>query len=201
MPRKPTKKPVRKRPAATIKSEKTPVSSFLYIFVIAAVVGFAGFLYYLETNSVDNKVKATKTTKPTKEVHKAQTKQLAKPKETPIKYDFYGVLPNIEIEVDKPYPKPSKTLINSKNEPLKIVDKSSGPLYQLQISATSSEQKAEALRAELGFMGVQSNISPVKVSKGMLYRVRVGPSKDKVNLLRFKKILEKKGFKPILQTL
>jgi len=209
MARKPAKKPVKKKPAATFKSEPKQGSSFFYGFVIVAVLSFAGFIYYLEKNSATDS-QISKSTKPQtkpqndKSATKAknQTKQSQTSDAASINYEFYGVLPNIEIEVDRPKAKVTNTIRNSKNEPLKIIDNDARVgLYQLQISAFSSEQKAEKLRAELGFMGVQSNISPIKARDKMLYRVRVGPSKDKTNLLRFKKILENKGFKPILQTL
>ena len=130
--------------------------------------------------------------------------------EEEIHFDFYEILPEVEIEpnisripenkkVSTTNTVTSKQSVSSKKSTASQKS-NKADLYQLQISAFQTKEKAESLKAQLAFMGVQSNISSRLTSKGQkLFRVRIGPTSNKQNLIKIKRSLEKRNFKPFLQ--
>ncbi len=200
-----------KKPAAT-KIPPARKFSVFHAFVFVLVIAFAGFLVYLNGIPVKEKPVSSKETQQKTKTKKELVKKgkTAKEKVQKREYEFYTILPDIEIEASHDYPnnagvvktkKAQKTAVASSSTPNKsLVRNNSEKLYQLQISAFKEQNKAESLRAELGMMGVQSNISTVALNNGVkMYRVRIGPTKDKKNLIEIRKILEQQNFKPFLQ--
>ncbi|MFK7794958.1 MAG: SPOR domain-containing protein [Gammaproteobacteria bacterium] len=83
-------------------------------------------------------------------------------------FDFYTILPELEVVVDKD-DRQSSTSINNKPP--------TGN-YVLQVGSFKSSDEADSLKAQLALMGVETNIETVKVNTINWHRVRVGPSKD-----------------------
>lgn len=85
-------------------------------------------------------------------------------------FDFYTLLPELEVVVDK------KPLPDNK---LKANGAGS---YVLQIGSFKQNAEADTLKARLALLGVETNIEVVTVNKVSWHRVRIGPSKDIAHL-------------------
>ncbi len=83
-------------------------------------------------------------------------------------FDFYTLLPELEVVVDGDNPAKSNTTDQSRP----------AGEYVLQVGSFKSSEEADSLKAQLALMGVETNIETVKVNTVDWHRVRVGPSKD-----------------------
>jgi cell division protein FtsN len=86
-------------------------------------------------------------------------------------FDFYTLLPELEVVVDENTPK--KTDIKNNTS----TPKKSGN-YVLQVGSFKSNEEADSLKAQLALMGVVTNIEVVNVNGNKWHRVRIGPSQD-----------------------
>lgn len=103
-------------------------------------------------------------------------------------FDFYTLLPELEVVVDKD----SNT--NSSTSQHKSADAN----YVLQVGSFKSSEEADSLKAQLALMGVETNIETVKVNTINWHRVRIGPSKDIDQLQTTQKRLRTKNMDSIL---
>ncbi len=113
------------------------------------------------------------------------------PELSPIKkrtFDFYTLLPELEVVVDKETIPAS----NTASEQL------SGGEYVLQVGSFKSSEEADSLKAQLALMGVETNIETVKVNTINWHRVRIGPSKNINQLQSTQKRLRTKNMDSIL---
>lgn len=88
------------------------------------------------------------------------------------KFDFYTLLPELEVVVDENSPSNASNSANNDTG-----------TYVLQVGSFKSDHEADTLKARLALMGVETNIEIVTVNSAKWHRVRVGPSKDKNRLL------------------
>ena len=86
------------------------------------------------------------------------------------KFDFYTLLPELEVVVDE---NNRATHNNAQNDIGTFV---------LQVGSFKSNNEADTLKARLALMGVETNIEIVTVNDNKWHRVRVGPSQDKTQL-------------------
>lgn len=87
------------------------------------------------------------------------------------KYEFYSMLPEMEVAVpeDEPDSEPSK--------PPKPIDKPG--TYVLQAGSFRSFQQADQLKAQLALMGLEAHIQTVTIdNKNTWHRVRLGPFRE-----------------------
>ena len=87
-------------------------------------------------------------------------------------FDFYTLLPELEVVIDKANRMPSDRPNN----------KSPAGRYVLQVGSFKDHQQADSLKAQLALMGVETNIEKVTVNTINWHRVRVGPSKHSEQL-------------------
>ncbi len=147
------RKPIRKK----TKSTRTkPLPGWIWL-VTGLIIGLsATFL-----PSINEKSNITQTT----------NIEEKKPSVAPVSkrtFDFYTILPELEVVVDKNDQQPSTTAN-------KILPAGK---YVLQVGSFKNSDEADSLKAQLALMGVETNIETVKVNTINWHRVRVGPSKD-----------------------
>lgn len=92
------------------------------------------------------------------------------------KFDFYTLLPELEVVV----PADDAGSAKKPAEQLTDVDKI---LYVLQVGSFEQYKEADALKASLALLGIETNIEKVIVNGQAWHRVRVGPSSDKNRIL------------------
>ena len=187
-----------RKTGATRNSEQK--SSGWSWMIMGLLVGlFVAFLVYLDKipeqgNNVTASKKEQKTSKP-------ETKEKkVRPKEH--EFDFYTVLPDrkVEVTVDEGEPvksKPKAQVKTQDNSP----GTQSAALYQLQVGAFKSLEKADAMKARLAFMGVESNIQVMQASGQKMYRVRVGPNSDAKKMEQIKAQLKSQNINTFMQKL
>lgn len=104
----------------------------------------------------------------------AKAPELAPAAENKPKYDFYSVLPEMEVVVPEEEIKSSAT-----QAAVLPADASGNPQrFVLQAGSFRSNADAEALKARLALMGLRAQITPVTVNGTDFFRVRVGPFAD-----------------------
>ena len=107
--------------------------------------------------------------------------QVAKPSEPAItkepktkqKFDFYTLLPELEIVIPQEETQPPKPKPAAKQQ----TEYKGG--YLLQAGSFQQFNEADSLKARLALIGVQANIQSVEVNKTKWHRVQIGPSNDR----------------------
>jgi len=121
-----------------------------------------------------------KQAKPPKAEKKKKTPATPKPR-----FDFYTILPEMEVVVPEPEPEmktPRRPPLGEKGGAGKAVKAS----YMLQMGSFRKYADADRLKASLALVGIEAEIQRVTVNGGeVFHRVRSGPySREKVNALR-----------------
>jgi len=189
-------------------------SSGLSWMIMGLLVGlFVAFLVYLDKipsqQDEQNSISAQDQNKAIKD-NKSGTnaQQKSQPKEH--QFDFYTVLPDREVEtiaVEEAAVKKqvSKTSPITEAASVKSEDKKSATqsmaLYQLQVGAFRELNKADAMKARLAFLGVESNIQVIHNNGQKMYRVRVGPSTDSQKINQIKAQLKSQNINTFVQKL
>lgn len=98
------------------------------------------------------------------------------------RFDFYTILPEMEVVVPEPEPLPTVPAARPEPRP----QKQSGEKYMLQMGSFRKFADADRLKASLALVGIVAEIQKVNIKRGeIFYRVRSGPyGRDKVNALR-----------------
>lgn len=91
----------------------------------------------------------------------------AEPAEDPNRFSFYDLLPSFEViipEVETPAPRQEA-----------VVAIETPGLYMLQAGSFLTMQDAEAQRARVGLLGIESRLQRVTIDDRAFHRVRIGP--------------------------
>ncbi len=140
------------------------------MFLSFAVGAFAMFLLHIkdnvpaDTGSVNDDVKK-------------QVKEKSKAIEPT--FDFYTLLPEMEVVVEE-QKKPRQPIVTSPSSASKSSDKTNtnndNVRYMLQVGSFKKMGDADAFRAKLAFLGVESKVQKVTIdNKETWHRVQVGP--------------------------
>jgi cell division protein FtsN len=106
-------------------------------------------------------------------------------------FDFYTLLPELEVIVDPPTERKKKTAINTPPEKLKA-------MYYLQAGSFKNSDDASKLKGQLALMGVETNVETVNVNNINWHRVRVGPSRNLDDLQSIQKRLREEKIDSML---
>jgi cell division protein FtsN len=134
----------------------------------------------------------------------------AKPVKQETSFDFYTVLPEIEVVVPDTEPEKPKVVKEQANndqtkkadgEPV-VVNKSpavsDSSAYMLQAGSYQNQSDADKLKAQLGLMGFGSTIQKVSIQgRGDFYRVRLGPYTSHDQMEKVDKRLSANGIKAL----
>ncbi len=124
--------------------------------------------------------------------------KVTKEPETKRKFDFYTLLPELEIvipqeETQPPKQKPSASPTTTSKQQ---TDYTGG--YLLQAGSFQQFNEADSLKARLALIGVEANIQSVEVNKAKWHRVQIGPSNDRNALEQLRKRLKSSQIDTIL---
>ena len=123
-----------------------------------------------------------------------QTATAAKESEPRRRFDFYTLLPELEVVIpdEKEEPAVKKTPRTSTPPP-----KISGG-YILQAGSFQKLNEADSMKAKLAMLGVEAHIQTVKVNRETWHRVRIGPYKNLTQLKRVRDRLTKNNVDTLL---
>ncbi len=132
----------------------------------------------------DEQPVASTTTKPA---------EVVAPVENKPKYDFYSVLPEMEVVV------PEEEIKSSATQPAPLpADAAGNPQrFVLQAGSFRNNADAEALKAKLALTGLRAQVTPVTVNGADYFRVRVGPFADLRELDSARQTLQAAGISAI----
>jgi cell division protein FtsN len=112
------------------------------------------------------------------------------PKEKP-RFTFYDILPGQEIVVPSSITEPS-----GKPQP------GDDGVYVIQVAAYRTQEDADAEKAKLALLGLESRIEKVTIdNKDTYYRVRIGPEKSLAKVHTLMARLEQNGVQAVLMKL
>jgi cell division protein FtsN len=108
------------------------------------------------------------------------------------RFDFYRILPGQEVPVSEKELKQEQSKSAAKNNERKEP-------YLIQAGAFQSPTDADALKARLALLGLESSVEPVHLEdKGTLYRVRLGPYTDLEEINQVRQALAHNGINAAL---
>ena len=145
--------PYKKKPAAQ-QPESNFKSKLIVLIIILLIGAFSYGLWFLKTSP------STKTSN--QDVPEKATEQKAKTLPTPPKekWVYVDALKNKEVEVGQ------------------YEVKQGGP-YKMQCGSFKKQSQAEALKAKMAFVGIESQIQTAQGTNNMWYKVVLGPYERK----------------------
>lgn len=129
--------------------------------VLVTALAFAGYLA-MQAKPVplsSEKDKVALIDKPKTGLPKSSEKQPQTPQ-----FEFYSVLPEMEVEIPPDQLHPSAAPVKKSSE-----------IYQLQLGSYRSMDDAKRMEASLGLIGIAAHIERVTINDKTHYRVRSGP--------------------------
>lgn len=201
------KSPVKKKST----SNSAPAGGLLMLFA-GILIGSLGTVLWQGMQNRDGEVGSgiRKMMEQSKENdEKAVQQEKLEPEDVPVKqetnFDFYTVLPEIEIVVPDNEPKTTSTpkvKEEEKSKSVEVVDKSSEladtSAYMLQAGSHPRQSDADKLKAQLGLMGFSSNIQKVTIQgRGDFFRVRLGPYTTHDQMVKVDAKLSDNGIKTL----
>jgi cell division protein FtsN len=97
----------------------------------------------------------------------------AAPEQKKPRYDFYSVLPEIEVVIPD-----AELTAQSQKPPEPVAAGETAVRMFLQVGSFGNSGDAESLKARMALLGVQAQVTPVKINDRTWHRVRVGPYTD-----------------------
>ena len=122
---------------------------------------------------------------------------ITKEPKTKQKFDFYTLLPELEIVIPQEETRPPKQKPTSNTNTKQATTGYKGG-YLLQAGSFQQFNEADSLKARLALIGVQANIQSVEVNKTKWHRVQIGPSNDRAALEDLRKRLKSSQIDTIL---
>jgi len=169
------------------QQKSVPWGPMLLSFAVGA---FAMFLIHLNDN-VEPEHKTAKA-------EKAKVEKKTKGVEPT--FEFYSLLPEMEVVVDTPK-SPTRAIVTSPAQKStdtnsKTIDKTR---YMLQVGSFKNASDADAHKAKLAFLGIESKVQTVTIdNKDTWHRVQVGPIIGRVKADKLKKQLQKNDIDSLL---
>lgn len=161
-------------------TEHKPIPGWLWMLAGLAIGLFVSLLIYIKDNS-SGKLVITETVakvfQPQKQtdVRDVKKDKTTTPPEPPTsnkpKFDFYTILPELEVAI------PEQELINTTdNSNSKSTNDKAIQKYILQAGSFKKFEEADKLKARLALQGIVANIQKVKINDSDIWhRVRIGP--------------------------
>ncbi len=177
------------------RKKQKQVSAWVWLLVgYLAGAATVGFVWLKYGSGADNG--RWLGDRPPRMKHKTAHKPPA-PKKKPVpppNFDFYNLLPDQEVVVpDEELNRPSSVPANTAQQNPKL----SARRYLLQVGSVRTEAEADALKAKLAFLGLQAQVSHVKIKGVDWYRVRLGPFSNPAEVQKMRKRLAEKGYKAL----
>lgn len=155
----------------------TSQSQAVMPFIAGLVIGlFFAFIVYLKEHQSgmpadqSPEVVIQNINKPIPETDIAEEPRIPEPQ-----FDFYQILPNMEVNVSEWEAEEEKQA-----EPISADDSS---VYILQVGSFEQFEAADEIKAKLALLGVSADIQRVVINgRDIRHRVRVGPYKDPAKL-------------------
>lgn len=157
-----------RRKAATRTRGRKGTPGWMWLF--AGILIGLGLAWYLFAQGYIPQPEADETVTSQGPAEEAVGEEIApaKPEEKKSRYDFFTVLPEMEVVV------PEQEL-SRQTRPEAAVRQDDGEQYILQVGSFRERADAEQRRASLALLGETASIQTVTVNDATWHRVRIGP--------------------------
>ncbi len=146
--------------------------SWLLVVAAVLVAGGAGAFLWRERGGAGPAATTADDAQP-RAAKRAPPPAPAVPAEDPERFEFYDLLPDQEVEVDGNRPRPP----GAQPPPLRAPG-----IFVIQAGSFPGHAEADAVRARLALLGIESAIQTIAVDGRTFHRVRIGPIEDPVRL-------------------
>jgi len=200
----------KKPPRKSIPANKQSFQG-LGVLVIGIMIGSMATILWKGTQLADGGIgtgirqiiKTSRTQDISEQRQQVQIESEESPKQE-TNYDFFTVLPEIEIVTSDDYdPSTLRNLnnVSSTSKEKQTVDPGKinvNSTYMLQAGSYNSNSDAEKLKAELALKGLRSTIQKVSIQgRGDFYRVRLGPYSNYGEMILMDQVLAQQGIKAL----
>jgi len=175
----------------TTRKPKSQVPGWVWMLAGLLVGLFVAFLVYLQqiggTGALKHKLASSHSSKPattdTRAVKKSTPAVAPAPKKKDgINFDFYNILPEMEVVIPDEELKPGESPPQEK------------ATYYLQVGSFKSDSEAEARKAELLLLNFTPSVQNVTIDGTQTWhRVRVGPFTDRRKVDQARRKLQDNG--------
>jgi len=179
----------------TSKNKKS-LPGYVWLLSGLAIGLFIAFIVYLDKQPESNKSfgdavqqELQKLKQQTKQKESKKTMVATTPGKKEPKFNFYTILPELEVLIPENETRPPEIKNNNTN--------SSPKQYVLQVGSFQNLGDAEKLKANLAFLGLEANIEHVTVNRQAWHRVRTGPYQNKQQLYKNQKLLKRNNIPAI----
>ena len=185
--------------AKSQRKDNRPIPGWVWMLAGLAIGLFVALLVYIKDNS-SGKITITETVSQVFQQKKStEARGVKKNKETapPLptsnkpKFDFYTILPELEVAI------PEQELVDTPSNTESI----SKPniQYMLQAGSFKKFEEADKLKARLALEGIEANIQKVKINASdTWHRVRIGPLNNISQLNKTRRRLRSLGIASIV---
>ncbi|NOY61594.1 MAG: SPOR domain-containing protein [Gammaproteobacteria bacterium] len=178
--------------SSTKKKTKKPLSAWTGL-VIGLTIGLAiaAFIYLRsdQQQPAPSAEKVRQTAQPVTQQQAPAPQREIPPLPKP-RFDFYTILPELEVFIPQRDEKEGGNGSDHKNQPLPQVKVGDKGTYILQAGSFRQFGEADNLKASLALMGVESTIQTVTINnRDTWHRVRIGPFNGLNALNRIRKKL------------
>ena len=189
----------------TAKNKKS-LPGYIWLLSGLAIGLFVAFIIYLDKQPENNQdfgsavqAELEKLKQQTKKKNKTATSKVPVSAKKEPKFNFYTILPELEVLIPESETRPPATTSNgtAKNRASKPQHKIQKKQYILQVGSFQNLNDAKKLKANLAFLGLESGIQHVTVNKQAWHRVRTGPYQDKQQLYKNQKLLKQNNIPAI----
>jgi len=187
--KKKSKRTPKKASTGSRKKQKKPTPGWVWMLgglAIGLLVALVVFLADRGNETVKQAKQAVD--KAIKATPKPGAKKSAKPDKEASRFDFYTLLPELEVIIPESEIKKGRERIKEKET----------AVYMLQVGSFRSYTEADSLKAQLALLGVEANIDPVSSKGEQWLRVRVGPFTDTRTLNQVRNRLNKNNINTML---
>lgn len=178
-----------------MRNEKKSLPGYVWLLSGLAIGLFVAFIVYLDKQPESDKDFGSAIQQELDKLkQQAQKQKDVKPEaektEKEQKFNFYTLLPELEVLIPESETRPPEVASETRNKPAAGGQPANNKLYVLQVASFQNLGDAEKMKANLAFLGITANIQHVTVNKQSWHRVRTGPYKDKQQLYKNQKLLK-----------
>jgi cell division protein FtsN len=173
------------------KPEKKPLPGWLWLLTGLLLGGFVAALFWLHGQSDDagaGWVGAPPDRPPQGGV--APVDKPVPPRQPERRYDFYDLLPRMEVQVPEREPEAPPAPAPSVAAP--------DLAYDLQVGSFKRPEDADRRKAELALLGYEVRVARARIDDEMHYRVRLGPYRGRSEVEQARRRLAASGFDSIV---
>jgi len=178
-----------------MRNQKKTLPGYVWLLSGLAIGLFVAFIIYLDKQPENNQDFGSAVQQELKKL-KQQAKKKDNSKSEPAesekeqKFNFYTILPELEVLIPESETRPPEITPETKSKTGTGTQPANKKQYILQVGSFQNLSDAEKLKANLAFLGITASIQHVTVNKQAWHRVRTGPYKDKQQLYKNQKILK-----------